>query len=189
MRRSHRKPLQAGPSRSGCVLRFGGKQGESTMISSVRADAKRRKLAGAAVLAFAAGGLVLSWVSAHAVTLDTVTISAPAARVVGRDRLTNLPPLQQIRVTAQVKFNPATLTTHPQVHAAIAHARSNAGGRCRSALVHADLALSGRPLRATRGYPGTFVATTPLRRSAPGARLAGRVIRRGGLPRSGRAHG
>jgi hypothetical protein len=97
------------------------------MISSVRADAKRRKLAGAAVLAFAAGGLVLSWVSAHAVTLDTVTISAPAARVVGRDRLTNLP-LQQIRVTAQVKFNPATLTTHPQVNAAIAHARSDAKG-------------------------------------------------------------
>lgn len=52
------------------------------MIHSVREHARRRKLAGAAVLAFAVGGLVLSWVSAHATTLDPVTISAPAVEVV-----------------------------------------------------------------------------------------------------------
>ena len=84
------------------------------MISSVREDAKRRKLAGAAVLAFAAGGLVLSWVSAHATTLDPVTISAPAVRVVGVDSLTN-GPLQQTRITARVGFNPVTLTTNSGV--------------------------------------------------------------------------
>jgi UrcA family protein len=84
------------------------------MITSVREDAKRRNLAGAAVLAFAVGGLLLSWVSAHATTLDPVTISAPAVKVVGRERLTNLP-LQQIRITAQVGFNPVTLTTNSGV--------------------------------------------------------------------------
>jgi UrcA family protein len=84
------------------------------MMTSVREDAERRKLAGAAVLAFAAGGLLLSWVSAHATTLDPVTISAPAVKVVGRERLTNLP-LQQIRISAQVGFNPVTLTTHSGV--------------------------------------------------------------------------
>jgi len=84
------------------------------MMTSVREDAERRKLAGAAVLAFAAGGLLLSWVSAHATTLDPVTISAPAVKVVGRERLTNLP-LQQIRITAQVGFNPVTLTTNSGV--------------------------------------------------------------------------
>jgi UrcA family protein len=84
------------------------------MITSVREGAERRKLAGAAVLAFAAGGLLLSWVSAHATTLDPVTISAPAVKVVGRERLTNLP-LQQIRITAHVGFNPVTLTTNSGV--------------------------------------------------------------------------
>jgi UrcA family protein len=81
------------------------------MISSVREDAKRRKLAGAAVLAFAVGGLVLSWASAHATTLDPVTISAPAVKVVGRERLTNAP-LQQTRISAHVGFKPVTLTTN-----------------------------------------------------------------------------
>ena len=73
------------------------------MIPSVREDAKRRKLAGAAVLAFAAGGLALSWVSAHAanVTLDPVTISAPAVKVVGRDTLTNSA-LQKTKIAAHV---------------------------------------------------------------------------------------
>lgn len=135
------------------------------MIPSVREDAKRRKLAGAAMLAFAVGGLVLSWVSAHATTLDPVTISAPAVKVVGRDRLTNLP-LQQSKITARVEFNPVALTTNsgvallrdavetaafracaalgpdsfgtcviraeqsaqPQIHAAIARARSDTKG-------------------------------------------------------------
>ncbi len=84
------------------------------MISSVREDAKRRKLAGAAVLAFAVGGLVLSWASAHATTLDAVTISAPAVKVVGRERLTNAP-LQQTRISARVGFKPVTLTTNSGV--------------------------------------------------------------------------
>jgi UrcA family protein len=84
------------------------------MISSVREDAKRRKLAGAAVLAFAVGGLVLSWASAHATTLDPVTISAPAVKVVGRERLTNAP-LQQTRISAHVGFKPVTLTTNSGV--------------------------------------------------------------------------
>lgn len=86
------------------------------MIPLVREDAKRRKLAGAAVLAFAVGGLVLSWVSAHAatVTLEPITISAPAVRVAGRDTLTNLS-LQQIKITSQVKFHPATLRTNSRV--------------------------------------------------------------------------
>jgi len=84
------------------------------MITSVREDARRRNLAGAAVLAFAVGGLLLSWVSAHATTLDPVTISAPAVEVVGRERLTNLP-LQQTRISAHVKFNPVTLTTNSGV--------------------------------------------------------------------------
>lgn len=81
------------------------------MITSVREDAKRRKLAGAAVLAFAVGGLVLSWASAHATTLDPVTISAPAVKLVGRDRLTNAS-LQQTRISAHVGFKPVTLTTN-----------------------------------------------------------------------------
>lgn len=80
-------------------------------IPSIRAEAKRRNLLGATVLAFAVGGLALSWVSAHAVTLDPVTISAQAVKVVGRDTLTNLP-LQQTKITAHVRFNPVTLTTH-----------------------------------------------------------------------------
>jgi len=84
------------------------------MISSVREDAKRRNLAGAAVLAFAVGGLVLSWASAHATTLDPVTISAPAVKVVGRERLTNAP-LQQTRISAHVGFKPVTLTTNSGV--------------------------------------------------------------------------
>jgi len=81
---------------------------------SIRADAKRHNLAGAAVLAFALGGLALAWVSAHAATLDPVTISAPAVKVVGRDTLTNLP-LQRIKITTHVKFNPVTLTTNSGV--------------------------------------------------------------------------
>ena len=86
------------------------------MIPSVREDAKRRKLAGAAVLAFAAGGLALSWVSAHAanVTLDPVTISAPAVKVVGRDTLTNSA-LQKTKIAAHVEFNPVALTTNSGV--------------------------------------------------------------------------
>jgi hypothetical protein len=97
------------------------------MIPSVRADAKRRKLAGAAVLAFAAAGLLLSWVSAHAITLEPVTISAPAPGAASRDTLANLP-LQRIRITARVKFNPATLTTNSRVNAAIPRARSESKG-------------------------------------------------------------
>lgn len=86
------------------------------MIPSTRADAERRKLAGAAVLAFAVGGLVLSWVSAHATTrtqvLAPVTISAPAITAVGRDAaLTNLS-LQHIRVTAHVGLDPVALTAN-----------------------------------------------------------------------------
>jgi hypothetical protein len=86
------------------------------MIPSVREDAKRRRLAGAAVLAFAAGGLVLSWVSAHAATatLEPITISAPAVRLAGRDTLTNLS-LQQIKITSRIKFHPATLTINSRV--------------------------------------------------------------------------
>lgn len=84
------------------------------MIRSNREDAKRRKLAGAAVAAFAVGGLVLSWVSAHATTLDPVTISAPAVKIVGTGSLTNVP-LQRTTVTARVEFNPVALTTNSGV--------------------------------------------------------------------------
>lgn len=84
------------------------------MNPSIRTDAKRRNLAGAALLAFAVGGLALSWVSAHAATLDPVTISAPAIKVVGRDTATNAP-LEQTTVTAHVKFDPVTLTTNSGV--------------------------------------------------------------------------
>jgi hypothetical protein len=100
------------------------------MIPPVRKDAKYRKRAGAAVLAFAVGGLVLSWVSAHATTLDLVTISAPAATLAGRrDTLTHLP-LQRIRVTAHVGFSPVTLrnsepSVQPQVDTTVARARSD----------------------------------------------------------------
>jgi len=83
-------------------------------IPSIRTDAKRRKLVTATVLAFAVGGLALSWVSAHAVTLDPVTISAPAVKIVGRDTLTNSP-LEQTKITAHVRFNPVTLTTNSGV--------------------------------------------------------------------------
>ena len=102
------------------------------MITSVREDAKRRKLAGAAVLAFAAAGLVLSWASAHATTLDPVTISAPAVKVVGLERLTNIP-LQQTKVTARVGFNPVTLTTNSGV-ALLRDAVENAAFRACAAL-------------------------------------------------------
>ena len=78
------------------------------MIPSVRS---RRKLAGAAMLAFAAGGLVLSWVSAHAITLEPVTISAPAIKAAGRRDTPTNDPLQQIKITARVELNPVTLTT------------------------------------------------------------------------------
>ncbi|MFZ0501294.1 MAG: hypothetical protein WAU49_10150 [Steroidobacteraceae bacterium] len=78
------------------------------MIPAVR---RRRKLAGAAVLVFAAGGLVLSWVSAHATTLEPVTISAPAVKVAGRRDTSTNDPLQQIRITAHVALDPVTLTT------------------------------------------------------------------------------
>jgi hypothetical protein len=44
----------------------------------VSADAKRLRLAVAAVMAFAAGGLVLSWVSAH-VELNPVSVQLHAA--------------------------------------------------------------------------------------------------------------
>jgi hypothetical protein len=100
------------------------------MIPPARKDAKHRKLAGAAVLAFAVGGLVLSWVSAHATTLDLVTISAPAVTLAGRrDTLTNLS-LQRIKVTAHVGFSPVTLrnaeqSVQPQVDATVARARSD----------------------------------------------------------------
>jgi hypothetical protein len=81
------------------------------MIPSVREDAKRRKLAGAAVLAFAVAGLVLSWVSAHAATattLEPITISAPALKVAGHDTLTN-PSLRRIRITARVGLDPVSV--------------------------------------------------------------------------------
>jgi alpha-beta hydrolase superfamily lysophospholipase len=100
------------------------------MIASVREDAKRRKLASAAVLAFAVGGLVLSWVSARATTLDLVTISAPALGLAGRrDTPTNLS-LQRIKMTAHVGFSPVTLgnaerSVQPQVDTTPARARSD----------------------------------------------------------------
>lgn len=59
------------------------------------------------MLVFAAGGLVLSWVSAHATTLETVTISAPALKIVRRDTPTKLP-LRQIKITAHVATDPVT---------------------------------------------------------------------------------
>jgi hypothetical protein len=82
----------------------------------------RKLLAGAAVLGFAVGGLVLSWVSAHATTLEPVTISAPAIEVVGR-RDTRLP-LQRIKVTAHVAFTPMTVTPDSAVATPATPARS-----------------------------------------------------------------
>lgn len=61
------------------------------MIRSASAALSRRKLAGAAVLAFAIGGLLLSWVSTHASTLETITISAPAIKVISRHTPTKAP--------------------------------------------------------------------------------------------------
>lgn len=102
------------------------------MITSIRTDAKRRKLASAAVLAFAVGGLVLSWVSAHAATLDPVTISTPTIQLRGYDSLTNAP-LEQTVETAHVRFNPVTLTTNSGV-ALLQDGVWSAAGRVCSAL-------------------------------------------------------
>ena len=78
------------------------------MIPPVR---RRRKLAATAVLAFAAGGLVLSWVSAHPTPLEPITISAPAIKVAGRRDTPTKDPLRKIKITAHVELHPVTLTT------------------------------------------------------------------------------
>ncbi len=71
---------------------------DATMIRSASAAASRRKLAGAAVLAFATGGLLLSWVGAHATSPETITISAPAIKVASRHTPTKVPlPPRQAR--------------------------------------------------------------------------------------------
>ncbi len=84
------------------------------MIPSIRADAERRKPVHAPVLAFALGALMLACVSAHATTLDPVTISAAAVKVAGRDTLTNMP-LQRTKITAGIEFDPVTLSTNSGV--------------------------------------------------------------------------
>lgn len=109
------------------------------MTTSIRSDSNRRKLAGAAALAFAVGGLVLSWVSAHAATLDPITISAPTVEVRGYDSLTNAP-LERTVTTAHIKFNPVTLTTNSGVALLRDRVRTAAGKVCSAVDSYSDYA-------------------------------------------------
>jgi UrcA family protein len=52
--------------------------------------------------------------TAQAAEPDQITISAPSVHTVGRDRST-LTPIQEVVVTAHVKFDPVTLTTNSGV--------------------------------------------------------------------------
>lgn len=63
--------------------------------------------------------VVLSLVSARAHAddpekVDVITVFAPAAKIVGRDAATGAP-IQEMRVTVRVQFDPVTLTTNSGV--------------------------------------------------------------------------
>ncbi len=68
----------------------------------------------APALAVALGSFALASGRAHAGVLKPITISAPAARVVGYDPATDAP-IRQITIRAAVRFNPVILTTHSGV--------------------------------------------------------------------------
>jgi UrcA family protein len=84
--------------------------GDQTMNALLRVNTLRRRLP----IALAIGALAAMSAGAHADNLDEVTISAPATKIVGRDYATGAP-IEQETVTANVKFDPVTLTTNSGV--------------------------------------------------------------------------
>ena len=80
-----------------------------THLTSIRVNILGRILP----VAFAAGAIALLSARAHAadpVQLDLITVSAPAAKVVGRDGATGAP-IEQVTITSRVQADPAALRT------------------------------------------------------------------------------
>jgi UrcA family protein len=86
-----------------------------TYLTSIRVNILGRILP--AVLG--AGAIALVSAGAHAaapdqtdpVQLDPITVSAPAAKIVGRDAATGAP-IEEVTITARVKADPAALRTN-----------------------------------------------------------------------------
>jgi UrcA family protein len=69
------------------------------------------------LVAVAVAALSLVSARAHAddpERVDVITVLAPAVRIVGHDAATNAP-IQEMRVTVRVQFDPVTLTTNSGV--------------------------------------------------------------------------
>jgi UrcA family protein len=77
----------------------------NTLIASRRAGALRMALPIALALATAA----LMSSRAHAADADTISISAPAVKTIGRDGATGAP-IEQVTVTAHVQYRRGSLT-------------------------------------------------------------------------------
>ena len=86
-----------------------------TYLTSIRVNTLGRILP----VAFAVGAIALVSARAHAadpdqldpVQLDPITVSAPAAKIVGRDSATDAP-IEQVTTTARVQADPAALRTN-----------------------------------------------------------------------------
>jgi UrcA family protein len=86
-----------------------------TNLTSIRVNILQRILP----VAFAFGAIALVSARAHAagsdqldpVQLDPITVSAPAAQIVGRDSATGAP-IEQVTISARVQADPAALTTN-----------------------------------------------------------------------------
>jgi UrcA family protein len=86
-----------------------------TYLTSIRVNILGRILP----VAFAVGAIALVSARAHAadpdqldpVQLDPITVSAPAAKIVGRDSATDAP-IEQVTTTARVQADPAALRTN-----------------------------------------------------------------------------
>ena len=86
-----------------------------TYLTSIRVNILGRIVP----VAFAIGAIALVSARAHAadtdpldpVQLDPITVSAPAAKIVGRDSATGAP-VEQVTTTARVQADPAALRTN-----------------------------------------------------------------------------
>jgi UrcA family protein len=86
-----------------------------TYLTSIRVNILGRIVP----VAFAVGAIALVSARAHAadpdpldpVQLDPITVSAPAAKIVGRDSATGAP-IEQVTTTARVQADPAALRTN-----------------------------------------------------------------------------
>ena len=86
-----------------------------TYLTSIRVNTLGRILP----VAFAVGAIALVSARAHAadadqldpVQLDTITVSAPAVKVVDRDAASGAP-IEQVTITARVQADPAALRTN-----------------------------------------------------------------------------